>query len=241
MPHVFRTFAGFAALTLDGTALAVMTSATATGAASINRARLKIPHPDADRIAPAGRVQVGACAFRPCDVSGAALTTGAPPFAPRPPVDLDAVTVASLPLGARAFVPSGDGAWVDAILTRTPDAILPREVFDGGDLYGNALPPARPVSSIPAASFAGAVAGAMFAGLTSSLPGFDRFPAVTFDRTSGGRPVFVGGPHEFSADPFTTLGALAGPDPARIFLIAENDGTPTSGDVFACVCPAFLV
>lgn len=240
MPHVFRTFAGFAALPLDGTALAVMTSATATGAASINRARLKIPHPDADRIAPAGAVAVGARPFRPCDAGGAVLTQpGA--TTPRAPVSLDVVTVASLPLGARAFVPSGDGAWVDAILTRTPDAILPREVFDGGNLYGNALPPARPVTSLPVASFAGAVAGAMFAGQTSSLPGFDRFPAVTFDRTSAGRPVFVGGAHEFSADPFTTLGALAGPDPARIILIAENDGTPTSGDVFACVCPAFLV
>lgn len=241
MSYRFRGFASFVPIDMDGGAFAVVTSATATGGTNANRARLKIPHPDADRIAPVGRVLVGTCAFRPCDARGAVLTESSPPYDPRVAVALDVVTVSSLPLGARAFIPAGDGAWVDAILTRTPGAILPREVFDGGNIYGNALPPSRPVSFVSRSSFGNSIASAMFAGLVSGLPGFERFPAVIFDRTSGGRPVFVGGTHEFTADAFTTLSDLSGPDESRIVLIAENDGTPASGDTFACVCPAFLV
>lgn len=40
---------------------------------------------------------------------------------------------------------------------------------------------------------------------------------------------------------FGTLATLAGPDDGVILLLAEDDGTPTSGDRFTCVSSAFLL
>lgn len=261
MPYSFRTYAGGLSFSLAGNAAVYHTgdgqNRTLTGAQlAIFGARSATPR-GPYRLRPAvTNIPPDALTIpvRVCSYDGTPLRTPPRPDAPTgdelPVTSFDAVNVAALPLGAHVFAPETPGApvWSHAVLTRTPTAMLPGEVYGGGLGATGRLSTARLCASLPLDAVTRDMLRAILAGLRSPPDsGLFGFPAVTLDGFDGdGRPTFSGGGVSFTLAGVTTLANLSGPDDSRVLFVIARDPPEggsylSAGETFACVHSSFRV